>query len=689
MNADVWINGVHLGNHPYGYTSFWYDITDKIKFGDQNFIAVQVKNVGLNSRWYTGSGIYRHVWLSVLEPVHVAQWGTYITSTNVSRTNATVNVKSTVENQSGTSQRVRVTVVIRNPKGEEVGRTEKVQSLSKNEQFDFDYQFNVVNPGLWSVDTPMLYKAITQVFIGDKLSDETVSSFGIRSISFDVANGFSLNGQPLKLQGGCVHHDNGPLGAKAYDRAEERRVELLKASGFNAIRCAHNPPSPAFLDACDRLGMLVMDEAFDMWRLPNNPEDYHLYFDQWWQRDIESMVMRDRNHPSIIIWSIGNEIKGMENPEVIAVGKMLANHIRQLEPTRPIAAAVNNLRPQKDSFFSILDVCGYNYAAGGDHHKKNIYALDHERVPARIMFGTESYPLEAFSAWKAVLDYSYVMGDFVWTAFDYIGEASIGWRGYLQQPDFYPWNLAYCGDIDICGWKRPQSYYRDALWKKNQISIFVKPRTPSFPINPKKKRWSKWEWNDVKADWTWTGQERKRFEVNVYSSCDEVELFVKGKSLGKKITNTNNNKLTAIWKVKYDASELRAVGYNNGRSVADAHLETASAIAQIKLSPDRANIHADGQDLSYITVELLDEKGIRNPKAENLVKFDITGPGSIVAVGNANPISLESYQLPMRKAWQGRCLVIVKSSVKPGTITLNASVAGIPGQSVTITTNSY
>jgi len=684
MNADFWLNGESLGTHPYGYTSFWFDITDKIKFGEKNTIIVQVKNEGQNSRWYSGSGIYRHVWLKMLDPVHVSPWGVYITTPDANATGSRLNIKTNVFNESSVPSQVKLVTRIIDSKGNEVAKTESQQEVNISASAEFAQELTVNSPQLWSTDSPALYTAVSEVYRDGKLTDKAETKFGIRTISFNATNGFQLNGRTIKLHGGCVHHDNGPLGSKAYDRAEERRVELLKASGFNAIRCSHNPPSPAFLDACDRLGMLVLDEAFDMWRIANNPYDYHLYFDEWWQKDIESMVMRDRNHPSIIIWSIGNEIRDMETPKVIEVAKMLGNFIRQMEPTRPIAAAVNNLRPQKDPFFATLDVCGYNYAAGGDHGKESLYKLDHDRKPDRVMMGTESYAMEAFGAWMGVVDNPYVIGDFVWTAFDYIGEASIGWRGYWQESNFYPWNLAYCGDIDICGWKRPQSYYRDALWKEDQVSVFVKPPKPSFPLNADKQSWSKWEWHDVVADWTWPGQENKPMEVSVYSSCPEVELFLNGKTLGKRQTS-RDTKFMATWQVTYHPGILKAVGYANGKQITSSQLQTAKQISKIKLSADRSTIKADGQDLSYITVELTDVSGVRNPKAEHLVKFKIDG-GTIVGVGNANPVSLESYQLPQRKAWQGRCLVIVRSTGKAGKITLTASASGLQSSKLIIAT---
>ncbi len=676
MNAECWLNGQSLGNHPYGYTTFWYDITSKARFDTVNVLAVQVKNEGANSRWYSGSGIYRHVWLKASDPLHVVPIIVYVTTPEVSTEKATVKIVTTVGDKTQKQAEIKLVTRILDAESKEAAKTESVFTLGIEKTENIEQALSVLKPDLWSVETPVLYKAVIEVYADGKLCDKTETSFGIRTISFSVDKGFQLNGKTVELKGGCVHHDNGPLGAKAYDRAEERRIELLKASGFNAVRCSHNPPSPAFLAACDKLGMLVIDEAFDMWRIANNPFDYHLYFDEWWQKDIESMVLRDRNHPSIILWSIGNEIRGMETPEVVEVAKMLGNHIRKLDPTRLVTAAVNGLNPRKDPFFATLDVGGYNYATGGDHLKGSMYPIDHKRVPKRIMVGTESYPLEAFGAWMDVVDYDYVAGDFVWTAFDYIGEASIGWRGYWQENNFYPWNLAFCGDIDICGWKRPQSFYRDALWMENQVSVFVKPPQSSFPLNPKRQSWSKWHWHDVVADWNWPGYENTEFEVNVYSSCEAAELFLNGKSLGKKETS-RATQFQAAWKVPYQPGELKVVGYQNEKPVSQAMLATAGETKAIKMTADRNKISADNQDLSYITVELTDEKGIRNPKEERQIKFEIEGEGKIVGVGNANPVSLESYQLPQRKAWQGRCLVIVKSTGTSGKIRLTASAEGL------------
>jgi beta-galactosidase len=683
MNAEVWLNGRPIGNHPYGYSSFWFDITDNLKYEGENVLCVKVKNEGENSRWYSGSGIYRHVWLLVLSPVHAETWGTYITTPQVSEAEAMVKITSSLVNESGESRKVRLVTKILDKSSQEISKSENSVTIEPGKNSVQDQEVRLKNPFLWSVDSPQLYNAVNEIYENDILIDKTITAFGIRSVTIDALNGLRLNGKALKLKGGCVHHDNGPLGAKAYDRAEERRVELLKASGFNAIRCSHNPPSPAFLDACDRLGMLVMDEAFDMWNEQKNPYDYHLFFDKWWKKDVENMVMRDRNHPSVIMWSIGNEIPGRHRTDVVETARMLGEFVRKIDPTRPVTSAVNDLKPDKDPYFATLDVAGYNYASGGDHNQESLYAQDHKRVPNRIMAGTESYPLVAFGSWMGVVDNSYVIGDFVWTAFDYIGEASIGWRGYWQKQDFFPWNLAYCGDIDICGWKRPQSYYRDALWKENQLSVWVTPPEPSFELNPERQSWSKWHWYDVTDSWNWKGSEGKTVDVCIYSSCEQVELFLNSKSLGRKPTN-RSNQFTAIWKVPYQPGTLKAVGFKGRKQVNISELKTAGNPVQIRLTADRLKIKADGQDLSYITVELDDANGIRNPEAENLISFSIEGPGTIIAVGNANPVSIESYQLPQRKVWHGRCLVIVKSDPKAGPIILKATTPGLNPASIEI-----
>lgn len=683
MNSEVWLNGELLGNHPYGYTSFSYDITGKLSTDKENVISVKVKNEGENSRWYSGSGIYRHVWMEVLSPVHIGLWGTSVTTPVIKDKEATIHISTSVVNNSSAEVSFSMVTKIFNNAGVKQVETSTNHTTAPGQAMEIPHELDLINPSLWSPDSPQLYYAESEIIESGKIIDQTKTEFGIRSLKFDAENGFLLNGKSLKLKGGCVHHDNGILGSKAFDRAEVRRVEILKSSGFNAIRCAHNPPSAAFLTACDHLGMLVIDEAFDMWKDGKNPSDYHLYFDDWWKKDVYSMVQRDRNHPSVIIWSIGNEIPDRTNPDVVRLASDLAKMIHEMDPARPVTSAVNDLNPDKDPFFANLDIGGYNYAQTEVNGQRDLYAVDHDRVPQRVMMGTESYPLEAFGSWMAVRDHSFVIGDFVWTSFDYIGEASIGWRGYLQKQTFFPWNLAFCGDIDICGWKRPQSFYRDVLWKENNISIWITPPVPSFPLNPSREAWSKWHWLDAVSDWNWQGYEGKLIEVNIYSSCGQAELFLNNRSLGKKMTDRSSAYI-AKWQVPYEPGVLKATGITGKKIVAVSELHTASAPSLIRLSADRNIIISNGQDLSYVTVEITDDGNNLNPKAQNLISFEVEGPGTIVGVGNADPMSLESFQLPQRKAWRGRCMVIIKSGSIPGKISLKATSDGLKSASLEI-----
>ncbi|ACU59306.1 glycoside hydrolase family 2 TIM barrel-domain containing protein [Chitinophaga pinensis] len=676
MNAQLWINGKKLGKHPYGYTSFWYDITPYVRYDRENILTVKVRNEGENSRWYAGSGIYRHVWMNVLEPVHVAQWGTFITTPDVNKQRATVNITTRVNNNTATAVTATLLTRVLDAKGKIVAANKGQQLIGAGKDSALQQSFIVPSPLLWDLTSPVLYTAVSYVYVDNVLKDSVTTPFGIRTITADAQNGFQLNGKTIKLKGGCVHHDNGPLGAKAYDRAEERKVELLKSSGYNAIRCSHNPPSPAFLDACDRLGMLVIDEAFDIWNDGKNPEDYHLYFEEWWQRDIESMLYRDRNHPAIVMWSTGNEIPHREKPEVAKVARMLRDHIRSIDITRFITCGVNGIAPDKDAFLSTLDIAGYNYA-------RTQYVKDHERVPQRVMMATESFAIEAADYWMEVVDHPWVIGDFVWTAFDYIGEASIGWLGYPQQQSFYPWNLAYCGDIDVCGWKRPQSYYRDALWMPEQLSLFVKPPVPSFDTNTHKIEWSQWEWHDARDSWNWEGYEGKPLDVTAYTSYEEAELFLNGKSLGRKKAG-RENKFMVVWQAPYSPGKLSVIGYNGKKKSKEVVLQTAGKTTAIKLSADRQQVHADGQDLSYVTITLTDADGNISPDAARLLQFSISGPGTIVGVGNANPMSTESCQQLQRKAWRGKCQVIVKADKQAGDIHLTVQGAGLPATTMKI-----
>lgn len=408
MNSEVFINGKSLGIYPYGYTSFSYDLSPYMEFGKENVISVRVDNSQqVNSRWYSGSGIYRHVWMLVTDPLHVAQWGVAISTPDVTSKNVAVQVKTLVRNETSVKQSVVLKTLLSNKNSKNAGNDQIKVELPANSEKEITQTIQVSNPLLWSPETPDLYQAQIQILKDKKVVDDIGSGFGIRSIKFTAENGFQLNGKTVKMNGGCVHHDNGCLGAAAFDRAEERKVELLKAAGFNAVRTSHNPPSETFLNACDKLGLLVMDEAFDCWRIGKNKNDYALYFDKWWRRDLESMVVRDRNHPSIIMWSIGNEIPERGEPEAIKTAKMLADAIRKIDVSRPVTSAIvenNKNWTAFDSLMDVHDVAGYNY---------HLYSApaDHQRVPSRIIVQTESYPKDAFKNWKLVQDSNYVVGD--------------------------------------------------------------------------------------------------------------------------------------------------------------------------------------------------------------------------------------------------------------------------------------
>ncbi len=496
MNAEVFINGKSLGTRPYGYSSFYHDLTPYLNYNGENIIAVKVDNSQQkNSRWYSGSGIYRHVWLEVTNPLHVAHWGVAISTPEVSQDKATVQVKTLVKNQTSSRQTFMLSTQLTNKTDKSIGADELEIELEANAEKEVVQTIIVNNPLLWSPESPNLYEANIKILKDNETIDNSTSTFGIRSIAFSPENGFVLNGEKMFLNGGCVHHDNGSLGAKAYDRAEERKVELLKAAGFNAVRTAHNPPSEAFLDACDRLGLLVMDESFDGWRVAKTPHDYAKYFDNWWQRDIASMVLRDRNHPSIIMWSSGNEIIERTEPQAVETAKMLNDYIRQLDPTRPVTSAITTWDQgweRFDTLFAQHDIGGYNYQM---HRAES----DHKRVPSRIIVHTESYPRDAFYIWDMVQRHEYIIGDFVWTAMDYLGEAGIGGYYYPEekadehwQSDRYPWHGAYCGDIDLIGWRKPISHYRNILWN-NTEKIYMAVKEPN-PANGEIKvtGWGVW-----------------------------------------------------------------------------------------------------------------------------------------------------------------------------------------------------
>jgi len=687
MNADFWINGHLLGNHPYGYTSFEFDLTPYLKpAGKENVLAVRVRNDGKNSRWYSGSGIFRHTWLTVAAPISVPTWGVFVTTPEVSKEKAVVKIASEVRNAGKAVADVVIRARVLDAKGKTVNTTESTLHLPANKTRQAEQTLEVLSPKLWSLDSPELYSAEVEIVAARKTVDAVSTPFGIRKIEIDAEHGFRLNGEMLKLKGGCVHHDNGPLGSATIDRAEERRVELLKASGYNAIRTSHNPPSPAFLEACDRLGLLVVDEAFDCWERAKNPQDYHLYFKDWSDRDIASMVRRDRNHASVVIWSIGNEIPEQFSTNAVPIQKRLREAVLSHDPTRLITQGVCNDWGQvtrnwdtlSDPAFTHLDVGGYNYLP-------NKYESDHARHPERVIMGTESYPKDFFDYWALVEKHPYVIGDFTWTAMDYLGESGLGHSvvGTGRDPFFmpWPWFNAWCGDIDICGFKKPQSFYRDVVWRRSQIEMAVHAPIPEG----QRERLSGWGWPDEAQSWNWPGQEGKPLQVAVYSRCDTVRLELNGKSIAEKPVSTAT-KLTAKFDVPYAPGELRAIGLVNGKAVANTSLKTSGAPKKLKLIADRDKIRADRNDLSYVTVEVVDAAGKRVPNADIPVRFSVTGAGELAAQGSSSPNTPASFRAPLRKTFEGRCLAILRPSGRPGRIQLRAEADGLESSQITVTT---
>jgi beta-galactosidase len=684
MNSEVWINGQSLGVHPYGYTPFYYDLTPHLNpVGEKNILAVRVNNTGKNSRWYSGSGIYRHVNLVVTDKVHIPIWGISVTTPEVSKQKATVKLNISIANETKESGKLVVTTRIILP-----NQPENIKAVTTIDPFETggaEQIFEINNPALWSPGSPALHQAITEVSFNGKVVDQQTTTFGIRSIEYSAEKGFLLNGESIELKGGCMHHDNGPLGSATIDRAEERRVELMKKFGFNAIRTSHNPPSRQFLDACDRLGVLVIDEAFDQWQRPKNPDDYNLYFDKWHQRDLEAMVLRDRNHPSVIFWSIGNEINERVDPSGLEIMKNLSAIIKKIDNTRPVTEAIcffwDHPGYKWESTipaFAQLEVGGYNY-------QWREYENDHKVAPERLMMGTESFPREAFENWQMVEKHPYVIGDFVWTSMDYLGESGIGHSSVKKDTKDtfsmdWPWYNAYCGDIDICGFKKPQSHYRDVVWKVSNLEMAVHSPIPAGM----KEVVSMWGWPDEQQSWNWAGNEGQKLQVNVYSNYPEVRLELNGKVIGTKPVSAET-KLTAAFEVPYEAGELKAVALKDGKEVETKLLKTTGKPAKIRLTADRQELKASRNDLSYITVEVVDEAGALIPNASLPIQFKVEGAGELAAVENGNPADMKSFRSPQVTSFNGRCLVILRPTGTSGEIKLKAESVGLQGTEISVT----
>ncbi len=722
-NATVFLNGKKLGIHPYAYTSFRFDLTPELIFAKKTVLAVRVDNSEQpSSRWYSGAGIYRHVHVVVADPIHVSPWGVFVSTAEESADSAKLVVRTQVENDTSGSSEVSVRTIVFSAQDKPVAKEDSKLRIGAGSHEDATQEIVLSHPELWTPQTPTLYRAVTEIRHEGKLIDRVETNFGVRTLAWSVEKGLLLNGKSIKLNGGSVHHDNGPLGAAAFDRAEERKVELLKAAGFNAVRTAHNPPSPAFLDACDRLGLLVLDEPFDVWTKAKAKFDYARFFNEWWQQDIDSMVLRDRNHPAIIFWGIGNEIPEAWTKDGAPIAKQLAARVRSLDSTRPLTEAFPGATytANTDAVMAQLDITGYNY------NVEQNQAKDHERVPSRIMMTTESMPAAAFEEWKLVHEKSYIVGEFVWTAMDYLGESGIGSWAYItpeqakqamqigpmmkqmlanmgadgknpfegfaqpQKDDSnsmmkllmprFPWHAASSGDIDLTGYRKPQSYYRDILWNGGN-RVYATVRLPE----PDGKKIVAMGWSVYPSlpSWTWPGQEGKDMQVEVYAGTEKVRLYLNDKLIGEMPTTAEQQR-KALFTVAYAPGVLKAVGINGDREVATSSLQTVGNPAKLRMAADRTELQADGQDLSFITVEAVDAEGRPQLNANQEVKFAVSGSGSIAAVGNGDGTNRESYQGDHITLFHGRALVVLRVSRESGTVHLAADADGLEGVEIRI-----
>ncbi len=690
QNSQVWINGHSLGIRFYGYSSFRYELTPYL-LGDnkENILAVKVDNsMQPNSRWYSGSGIYRNVWLVTTGKAYVAKWGTQITTPEITNELAKVKIVTRIKNKLTSGQKLVVRTAILNPEGKEVTKGKMETNGVKDSVFISKFNFEIKNPERWNLDAPKMYTVVSQVYVDGELVDNYTTLFGIRSFEFSAEKGFFLNGKNLKINGVCNHHDLGCLGSAVNRRAIERQLEILKGMGCNAIRTSHNPPAPELLDLADQMGFIIMDEAFDMWKKPKNKFDYSTVWDEMHRKDIQDLIMRDRNHPSVMIWSIGNEIREQHDSTGIAIAKELAGYVRELDATRPVTSACD--KPVPGNFIirsGALDLIGYNY------HQKDFEPFPHtfpgqkfigtETVSALMTRGVYDMPSDEISrwpvrdnwkgvmpntdntcssydnvsapwgstheeTWKVIKKHDFLSGQFIWTGFDYLGEPT---------PYWWPSRSSYFGIIDLAGFPKDVYYMYQSEWTKMDV-LHIFPH------------------------WNW--KKGQTVDIWAYSNAEEVELFLNGKSLG--IKKKQGDDLHLMWRVPFVPGTLKAISRTSGRQVLVKEVKTAGIPARLLITADRSLIKADGNDLSYLTVDVVDANGVIVPDADNLVKFKVDGPGIIAGTDNGDPVSHESFKSPQHKAFHGKCLAVIKALDKPGIIKFTVSSDSLPDSSVEITT---
>lgn len=681
MNAEVWLNGVPVAHQPYGFIPFRADLTPHLRFGAENVVVVRVDNSAQpNARFYTGSGLIRPVTLEVASRTRIAPDGVFVRTEKLSDHQATLRIDTelTVADvpQSGA---LSVSHRIISPDGRTVleSRLRAADAASAH--------ITLPEPQLWTLRAPKLYRVVTTLWERDQAIDEVVTDIGVRTVRVSAERGFELNGEPLELNGGNVHHDHGPLGAAAFAPAEDRKVELLKAAGFNAVRTAHNPPSRAFLAACDRLGLLVIDEAFDGWAKAKVKHDYSTLFAAWWRRDVEAWVRAHRNHPSVVMWSVGNEMYERANAEGLRIARELTARVRELDSSRPVTAGVNGLGKtgqweQLDPLFATFDVAGYNYELAN-------HVADHARVPGRVIVAAESYQNEVFTNWQIATQHRHVIGDFVWSGIDYLGEAGIGrvfppgetarkhWEGSL-----WPWHGAYCGDIDLTGWRKPISHYRAIVWDGGE-KLYASVIAPA----PGGGEWNLTPWSLPPAlpSWTWDVPPGTPLQLEVASRYERVRVLLNGRTVAEAATG-EAEEFRARVTVPYEPGELVVVGLAGDAERERVALRTAGVATQLRITTDRSKLSADGEDLVFLTVEALDAAGNWCPLATPEVTVAIEGPATLAGYGTGDVSRPTNYQAPQRPLFQGRALAVVRATHDTGPVTVRFRAPGLPVAEVSL-----
>ncbi|TVV74164.1 glycoside hydrolase family 2 TIM barrel-domain containing protein [Sphingomonas solaris] len=687
MIAEAWLNGVPLGRNVNGYLPFTFDMTPHLRQDGANVLAVRVANEGATARWYSGSGLYRHVWLRRTGAARIPDHGVTVRTVAADRQRATLSLNVEIENRGTPPKSIECRIDIVDDDGRKVASTTETVSVAPAGNERITVEMIVDRPALWSPETPHLHYAEVTLLADGRLSDRQRPHFGIRTLRVSPEAGLLINGRSYKLRGACVHHDNGILGAVAIDRAERRKVEILKANGFNAIRCSHNPFSPAFLRACDELGMLVLNELFDTWEQGKfSPQGYQNHFSEHWRKDTTSWIRRDRNHPSVVFWSLGNEIPEVSAPRGIEIATQMRALILELDPTRLVTNALTPGGMGKDGRAArkLLDVAGYNY----DYARTE---EDHAADPTQIFVTTESFGSNAYDIWQIADRNPWFLGDFVWSGIDYIGETGSGSSRLVKvgaKPDpsknfmgadvsnlfvwDYPAYQSGCGDIDLIGLKKPASYYRDVVWRRSPIALFVQRPLPSGM----EEAISNWGWHDELASWTWPGQEGRLMTVRAYSRGDTVALLVDGKEIARKPVRAAD-KLKAVFTIPYAPGALTAIAYTDGKEVGRKTLHTVGAPARLRLRAEQASIGHGPDELAYLIAEVTDVRGQIVPDAAVPVKFIVAGAARLLRAGSANPYGIESFQNAETRTFHGVAQAILQPTGSPGECSVRAGSTGL------------